>query len=102
MGSMEWFSIGSVAEETFFEQGSENSKQSSCQNGMARSWVVDGGDGLQMWKVAANIFNMQSRTAERGGTADGGTGEGLPTPHRKKKGLVTKYYTRLGNSKVST
>jgi hypothetical protein len=27
--------------------------------GMARPQVADGGDGLQMWKVAANILNKQ-------------------------------------------
>jgi len=24
---------------------------------MAMPWIADGGDGLQMWKVAANILN---------------------------------------------
>jgi hypothetical protein len=28
--------------------------------------VADGGDGLQTWKVTANILNKQSRTAEKG------------------------------------
>jgi hypothetical protein len=36
-----------------------------CQHGMARPQVADGGDGLQIWRVAANILNKQSRTAER-------------------------------------
>jgi hypothetical protein len=26
---------------------------------MARRWVVDGGDGLQMWRVAGNVLNKQ-------------------------------------------
>ena len=30
---------------------------------MARPQVADRGDGLQIWKVAANILNKQSRTA---------------------------------------
>jgi len=33
---------------------------------MARLQLADGGDGLQMWKVAANILNYQSRTADKG------------------------------------
>jgi len=28
----------------------------SCRYGMERSWVVDGGDGLQILKVLANIL----------------------------------------------
>jgi hypothetical protein len=28
--------------------------------------VADGGDGLQIWWVAANIWNTQSRTADKG------------------------------------
>jgi hypothetical protein len=32
---------------------------------MVRPQVADGGDGLQMRRVAANILNKQSRTAER-------------------------------------
>jgi hypothetical protein len=36
------------------------------QNGTARSWVADGGYGFQMWRVAANILNKHSRTADKG------------------------------------
>jgi hypothetical protein len=32
-------------------------------HGMARPRVADGGVGLQIWRVAANILNKQSRTA---------------------------------------
>jgi hypothetical protein len=39
----------------------------SCHQGMARPQVADGRDGLQIWRVAANILNKQSRTAQRGG-----------------------------------
>jgi hypothetical protein len=34
--------------------------------GMARPHVADGGDGLLIWKVSANILNKQSRTADEG------------------------------------
>jgi hypothetical protein len=37
-----------------------------CHNGMARRWVADGEDGLQIWRVAANILNKQSRRADKG------------------------------------
>jgi hypothetical protein len=34
-----------------------------CHHGMARPQVADGGDGLQMWRVSANILNKQPQTA---------------------------------------
>jgi hypothetical protein len=37
-----------------------------CYNGMACSWVVDGEDNLQIWRVAVNILNKQSWTANKG------------------------------------
>jgi hypothetical protein len=30
-----------------------------CHHDMARPQVADGGDGLQEWRVAANVLNMQ-------------------------------------------
>jgi hypothetical protein len=33
---------------------------------MVRPRVADGGDGLHIWKVAANVSNRQSRTADKG------------------------------------
>jgi hypothetical protein len=50
---------------------------------MARPQVADGGDGLQIWEVAANILNKQSRQPTRGGPPAWGFGMGLTT-HRKK------------------
>jgi hypothetical protein len=42
---------------------------------MARPRVADGGGGsLHMWRVAVNMFNKQSRTAEKGWSS--GVGEG--------------------------
>jgi hypothetical protein len=32
---------------------------------MERPQVADGRDGLQIWRVAANILNKQSRTANK-------------------------------------
>jgi hypothetical protein len=31
-----------------------------------RNVLVDGGDGLQIWRVVSNILNKQSRTADSG------------------------------------
>ena len=37
-----------------------------------------------VWKVATNILNKQSRTADKGWSSSlGGLGEVLTTPHRK-------------------
>jgi hypothetical protein len=36
-----------------------------CHHGMARPQVADG-EGLQIWRAAANILNKQSRTADKG------------------------------------
>jgi hypothetical protein len=33
---------------------------------MAHSQVMDGGDDIQMWKVAASILNKQFGTADKG------------------------------------
>jgi hypothetical protein len=33
-----------------------------CHHGMERPQVADGEDGLQKWRVAANILNKQSRS----------------------------------------
>ncbi|KAJ4437102.1 hypothetical protein ANN_17237 [Periplaneta americana] len=37
-----------------------------CHHGMARPQVADRGDGLQIWRVAANVLNKESRTADKG------------------------------------
>jgi hypothetical protein len=42
--------------------------------------VADRGDGLQIWTVAANILNKQSRTADRGWPSSVELGGGLTTP----------------------
>jgi hypothetical protein len=39
-----------------------------CHHGMAHSQVVGGGDDLQIWRVAANILNKQSWTADKCGS----------------------------------
>jgi hypothetical protein len=43
---------------------------------MARPRVADGVDGLQIWKVAANMFKEQSWTADKGWPSTFGVGRG--------------------------
>jgi hypothetical protein len=56
-----------------------------CHHSMARPQVADGGNTLQVWRVAANILNKQSRAADKGWSSSLGLGVGLTTPHRKKQ-----------------
>jgi hypothetical protein len=37
-----------------------------CHHDTAGPQVANGGDGLQIWMVPANILNKQSRTADNG------------------------------------
>jgi hypothetical protein len=43
---------------------------------MARPQVADGGNSLQIWNVAVNILNKQSRTADKGWSSSLGVGRG--------------------------
>jgi hypothetical protein len=45
-------------------------------HGMARPQVADGGDGLQIWMVAADILDKQSRTADKRWYSNLGVGGG--------------------------
>jgi hypothetical protein len=47
-----------------------------CHHGMARPQVADGGDALLFWRVAANILNKQSQTADKGWSSSLGVGCG--------------------------
>jgi hypothetical protein len=58
-------------------------KWAPCHHGKARPQVADEGDGLQIWRVTANILNKQSRTDERRWSSSLGLGVGLTTPHLK-------------------
>jgi hypothetical protein len=51
-----------------------------CHHGMARPRVADRGDGLHIWRVAANILNKQSRTADSGWSSSLGFGWGANSP----------------------
>jgi hypothetical protein len=50
---------------------------------MAHPQVADIGDGLQMWRITANILNKQSQTAD-GVALQLGVWAGANNPHHKK------------------
>jgi hypothetical protein len=54
-----------------------------CYYGMAHSQIADG-DGLQIWRVTANVLNKHLQTADEGWSFSLGLAEGLTTHHRKK------------------
>jgi hypothetical protein len=61
---------------------------------MARPQVADGGDALQLRRVAANILNKQSRTAEKGWSSSLGVGHGANNSSQEKNKLVTNIQKR--------
>jgi hypothetical protein len=69
-----------------------------CHHSMARLRVANRGDGLQIWRVAANILNKQSRTADSGWSSSLGVGRGgLTTLPRK-----TQYLLRITTHSLGT
>jgi hypothetical protein len=65
-----------------------------CHHGMALPQVADGGDGLQIWKVAANILNKQSLTADKGWSSNLEVGREASQLLTVKQKLVTKIYKK--------
>jgi hypothetical protein len=51
-----------------------------CHHGMARPQVAERGDGLQIWRVAVNMLNKQSRTAGSGWSSSLGIWQGTNNP----------------------
>jgi hypothetical protein len=51
---------------------------------MAHLRVTDGGDGFQLWRVAANILNKQSWAANKGWSSSLGVGRGANKPSPQK------------------
>jgi hypothetical protein len=51
---------------------------------MMHPQAVDGGDSLQIWRVAVNILNKQLQIADMGCPPAWGLGIGLTTPCHKK------------------
>jgi hypothetical protein len=62
---------------------------------MAYLQVADSRDGLQLWRVAANILKKHSQTADTGWPYS------LTTPDRKKNMLVTKCLKETRNGAES-
>jgi hypothetical protein len=54
---------------------------------MAHPQVADGGDGLQKWRVVANVLHKQLQIPNKGGSPASGLGKGLTTSHCKKNSL---------------
>jgi hypothetical protein len=55
-----------------------------CHYSMARTRVADRGNGLQLWRVAANTLNKQPWETEKGWYSGLGLDVGLTTSHYKK------------------
>jgi hypothetical protein len=55
-----------------------------CHYGAARPQVADKGGGFQIWKVAANIVNKQSRIEDNGWPSNLWVESGANNFHRKK------------------
>jgi hypothetical protein len=58
---------------------------SPCHHSMARPPVADGRDGLQLWRLAANILNKQPQKNDKGWSSSLGLGVGLTIPRRKEQ-----------------
>jgi hypothetical protein len=53
---------------------------SPCHHSVARPRVADGRDGLQCWRLAANILNKQLQTNDKGQSSSLGVGRGTNNP----------------------
>jgi hypothetical protein len=62
---------------------------------MARPQVADRGDGLQIWRVAANIMNNLLLTADEGWSYSLGIRRGAESLHRKKKISFLRNVTKI-------
>jgi hypothetical protein len=74
-----------------------NVKVCPCHHGTARTRVEDGGDGLQIWKVAVNILNKRSQTASEGWSSSLGVGRGANKSLALQNHLITKCYIEPRN-----
>jgi hypothetical protein len=62
------------------------------RHGMACPPDADGGDGLQIWRVAVYVLNRQSLTTDKERSSSFGVGRGVKTLTVKDQ-LVSKYHT---------
>jgi hypothetical protein len=58
--------------------------------------VEDGGDGLQIWRIAVNILNKQSRTADKGWSSRLGVGSGANNSSPYKIILLREFTRSFG------
>jgi hypothetical protein len=54
---------------------------------MTRPQVADGGEGLQILRIAANILNKQSREVDKDWSSSMGVGRVANNPHRNSNVL---------------
>jgi hypothetical protein len=69
-----------------------------CHHSMAHPRAADGGVGLQIWRVAANILHKQSRTDDRDGPRAWGLDKELTVPHRKRNSLLENVTLGFGDN----
>jgi hypothetical protein len=62
---------------------------------MAHPKVSDGGNGLQIWTVAANTLNTQLQTAHESGPLAWKLGRRFKTPHHKTPACYKMLYKVL-------
>jgi hypothetical protein len=67
---------------------------------MARPQVADGGDALQVWRVAANILNKQSQTVDKGWSSSLGVGREANYSSPLKISLLRKTTRSLGPGQI--
>jgi hypothetical protein len=68
---------------------------------MTRRKVTDGGYGFQLWKVAVNILNKQSRTTNKGCSPNFGVGREPETTDRKKtRSFLRNVLKSLGTERI--
>jgi len=60
---------------------------------MTRHELADGGNGLQVWRVTANILNKQLRTSDKGGPLPWMPDEAVTIPNRKKLPCYETFHT---------
>jgi hypothetical protein len=67
---------------------------------MACPQAAEGGDALQVWRVAANMLNKQSRMADKEWSSSWGLGVELTSSHLKNK-LVKRDHKNLSTRSKS-
>jgi hypothetical protein len=73
---------------------------SPCHHSMARPRLADGRDGLQLWSLAVNILNKQSRTKDKGLSSSLGVGRGANNPSSYKTNSLRKATQSLGPGRI--